>query len=43
MTTSASDSDDESEEIGEHLAEITDGCGCAEVWEFLSDRRGSDG
>lgn len=24
----------------EHLAELPDGCGCAEVWERLSERRG---
>ena len=23
----------------EHLADIPDGCGCAEIWEHLSDRR----
>jgi hypothetical protein len=22
-----------------HLADVPDGCGCAEVWERLSDRR----
>jgi len=50
---SASDSDAEENEVGEHLQEdasahlqeIEDGCGCTEVWEFLSERRrdGEDG
>lgn len=25
-----------------HLEELEDGCGCAEVWEYLSDRREAD-
>jgi hypothetical protein len=34
-------SDAEHEEGGpvDHLEELADGCGCAEVWEYLSDRR----
>jgi hypothetical protein len=39
MTTSASDTDDESEDIRAHIAEIEDGCGCTEVWEYLSETR----
>ena len=31
--------DDEREEVGEHLADVNDGCGCAEIWEYLSDER----
>lgn len=31
--------EEESEEIGEHLADVRDGCGCAEIWEHLSDER----
>ena len=31
--------DDERAEIGEHLADVNDGCGCAEIWEYLSDER----
>jgi len=23
----------------DHLEEIDDGCGCAEVWEYMSERR----
>ena len=26
----------------EHLADLADGCGCAEVWEHLSEQRESD-
>jgi hypothetical protein len=26
----------------EHLSDVEDGCGCAEVWEHLSERRGND-
>ena len=25
-----------------HLAEVEDGCGCAEVWEHLSEQRADD-
>jgi len=35
--------DDEQPSDSEHLDEISDGCGCVEVWENLSDyRRGTD-
>jgi hypothetical protein len=27
---------------GSHLDDIEDGCGCAEVWEHMSDRRAED-
>jgi hypothetical protein len=26
----------------EHLEDVDDGCGCAEVWEHLSDHRDDD-
>jgi hypothetical protein len=26
-------------EDDDHLEDVPDGCGCAEVWEHLSDRR----
>jgi hypothetical protein len=26
-----------------HLNDVEDGCGCAEVWEHLSERREDDG
>ncbi len=27
---------------GDHLADVDDGCGCAEIWEHLSERRAGD-
>ena len=36
------DSDDGDERDDKHLADVEDGCGCAEVWEHLSDQRASD-
>ena len=34
------ESDDESREVDtSHLDDVEDGCGCAEVWEHLSDER----
>lgn len=35
MADTADGSDD-------HLEALEDGCGCAEIWEHLSDRRASD-
>jgi hypothetical protein len=29
----------ESDSEDEYLADVPDGCGCAEVWEHLSERR----
>jgi len=26
----------------DHLADVEDGCGCAEVWEHLSEQRADD-
>lgn len=36
-----SEDSEETDASGEadHLAEVPDGCGCAEVWEHLSERR----
>jgi hypothetical protein len=31
--------DDDGESDAEHLEDVPDGCGCAEVWEHLSERR----
>ena len=31
--------DAEADDVRGHLADVDDGCGCAEVWERLSDRR----
>jgi len=34
------ESDDEPQEVDtSHLDDVEDGCGCAEVWEHLSDER----
>ena len=33
---------DEDERDDAHLSDVEDGCGCAEVWEHLSDQRASD-
>jgi hypothetical protein len=30
---------DTQREDREHLADVEDGCGCAEVWEHLSEQR----
>jgi hypothetical protein len=37
-------SDDAADEAdpGSHLDDIGDGCGCAEVWEHMSDRRAEE-
>lgn len=35
--------DDETQEVDRsHLEGLEDGCGCAEVWEHLSDADGAD-
>jgi len=30
------------DDAGEHLDELEDGCGCAEVWEHMSEQRADD-
>jgi hypothetical protein len=30
------------ERADDHLADVEDGCGCAEVWEHLSEERADD-
>ncbi len=38
--TAQVESDDEEREVDtSHLDDVEDGCGCAEVWEHLSDER----
>jgi hypothetical protein len=37
--TVPSDDDTTSDVDSSHLKDIDDGCGCAEVWEALSERR----
>ena len=41
VTRNVSNMDDAHDE-DEHLADIEDGCGCAEVWEHLSAQRADD-
>lgn len=31
---------DQPNDDGSHLADVPDGCGCAEMWELLSEQRG---
>lgn len=31
---------DESSDDDAHLADVPDGCGCAEIWEQLAEQRG---
>jgi len=37
--TADGEHDEAGREADGHLADIEDGCGCAEVWEHLSERR----
>jgi hypothetical protein len=37
--TATSDGQEEERRVVEHLEDLADGCGCAEVWEHLSERR----
>lgn len=37
--TASSESTQDEEGVTEHLEELADGCGCAEIWEHLSERR----
>lgn len=30
---------DEEERVDEHLADVEEGAGCTEIWEYLSERR----
>jgi hypothetical protein len=39
--TPSNTDEDPDEDIRAHLADVADGCGCAEVWEHLSDGRGA--
>jgi hypothetical protein len=42
MTDGRADPDDERQQDADHLRDLADGCGCAGVWEHLSERRASD-
>jgi hypothetical protein len=33
---------DEGRPGDDHLSDVEDGCGCAEVWEHLSEQRAAD-
>ena len=33
---------DDDREQADHLSDVDDGCGCAEIWEELAEARGSD-
>lgn len=37
-----SETDEASRVEDEHLVDVDDGCGCAEVWEHLSENRGDE-
>jgi hypothetical protein len=42
MTTASDPSQEaeaEAEQAREHLKDVDDGCGCAEIWEHLSENR----
>jgi len=39
MTASSKQHDEEEEDIREHLQNVEDGCGCAEMWEHMSEQR----
>ncbi|MFB6232650.1 MAG: hypothetical protein ABEH61_00170 [Haloarculaceae archaeon] len=40
--TAPSDTQEDDDETRSHLEDLADGCGCAEVWEHLSERRNSE-
>jgi hypothetical protein len=39
MTTAQPESNEEEEAVRDHLDGVDDGCGCAEIWEHLSEDR----
>lgn len=42
MASNYRPSDDADDRADEHLQDVEDGCGCAEVWEHLSDQRAAE-
>lgn len=40
--TDPSEPQTEEEQSTDHLDDLADGCGCAEVWEHLSEHREAD-
>lgn len=41
MTTNPQEPAEECDELRDHLEDVDDGCGCTEVWEYLSEERGA--
>ncbi|MFB6165017.1 MAG: hypothetical protein ABEJ31_07645 [Haloarculaceae archaeon] len=39
MSETTADPDEEADPTTDHLDDVEDGCGCAEVWEHLSEQR----
>lgn len=42
MSEKPSEPEDDEQELRQHLEGVEDGCGCTEIWEHLSENRGSD-
>jgi hypothetical protein len=42
MTNTTDPQHDDEEKQTDHLDDVEDGCGCAEVWEHLSEQREAD-
>jgi len=40
MVETPEEADDKRATADDHLQDVEDGCGCAEVWEHLSEERG---
>ena len=40
--TTASDPENDEEQVRDHLDDVEGGCGCTEIWEHLSERREAD-
>ncbi|WP_195837570.1 MULTISPECIES: hypothetical protein [unclassified Halorhabdus] len=42
MDTTTDDETEDATQPDDHLDDVEDGCGCAEVWEHLSEQREDD-
>ncbi|WP_459808644.1 hypothetical protein [Halopiger thermotolerans] len=42
MTADETEADGDRERDDEHLRDVADGCGCAEIWEHASEQRQSE-
>jgi hypothetical protein len=40
--TASSDPEDDGKRAVDHLEDLADGCGCAEIWEHLAKRRNEE-